>query len=268
MQLLSRTATLPHTKSCLILVTNIVFSQLCVGSEWVRGISVVKYCSLCLWTLEDEVVASTWDGRWVRYDVVRGGGPLPCYSLSKVSCCLWRWGRGDSLSGESDSKSEVVFSSVAKACWVLVGKHLETDRLSCRAVCQCVGRRKIAISRALTISSYSVCTCQAPASHADEDWYVIVSLCSSLRGEGLVRLAGAWVGLSIAADCGSKVRSFVQAMGAATSAAPPSVIAGQYATSQIVKRRWSWVCSCKRRYSKFTTFTFLPLPHALLLVLY
>jgi len=45
-------------------------------------------------------------------------------------------------------------------------------------------------------------------------------------------------------------------MGAATSAAPPSVIAGQYATSEIVKCRWSWVCSCKRRYSKFTTFTF------------
>jgi len=36
----------------------------------------------------------------------------------------------------------------------------------------------------------------------------------------------------------------------------------QYATSEIVKRRWSWVCSCKRRYSKFTTFTlFLPCQH-------
>jgi len=43
----------------------------------------------------------------------------------------------------------------------------------------------------------------------------------------------------LAADCGSKVRSFVRAMGAATSAAPPSVIAGQYATSDIVKRFWS-----------------------------
>ena len=81
----------------------------------------------------------------------------------------------------------------------------------------------------------------------------------SLAGEHCGVKALCWPGhgwVCLAADCGSKVRSFVRAMGAATSAAPPSVIASQFATSEIVKRRWSWIYSCKRCYSKYTTFTF------------
>jgi len=52
-----------------------------------------------------------------------------------------------------------------------------------------------------------------------------------------VLLLHGWV--CLAADCGSKVRLFGQ-WAAANCAAPPSVIASQYATSEIVKRFWSW----------------------------
>ena len=72
----------------------------------------------------------------------------------------------------------------------------------------------------------------------------------TLRGEGH-DVAGCGIGSSvIAADGGSKVRSF-RKWAATTCAVPPSVIASQYATSNY---KPLLVIKCKWRYVNVETF--------------
>ena len=70
-----------------------------------------------------------------------------------------------------------------------------------------------------------------------------------------MRLAGAQVGLSIAADCGVQ-SPFIRAMGGRCLHCATCVIASQYATSIIVNRCWSGF-PCKWRYINVETFNLL-----------
>jgi len=74
----------------------------------------------------------------------------------------------------------------------------------------------------------------------------------------VVRVGWGIGGSVIAADCGSKVRSFGQ-WAAANCTAPPSVISGQYATSNC---KPLLVTECKWRYINVETFNLLILYNA------